>query len=931
MLRCLIISMGFFLCIQSLSGQCPDRDFLWNRIVYLRDSSHVSSADQLRELNIFLKNISNCRYQNDSTHALLLARIGWLSSQENDFNSAIFFTNQSIDLIHKYAKERNMNESLLIKCYNNLRILYDSTGQKTLRERAIDSCISIAMRLKTGYLIAYRPVNLKIIKYFSEGDYFNCINYTRIGEYIAEKIGSLKDDAFYFLSWKINSLIYLKKYEEASEILNLAISDCIKSGSKNYLGSLLGLKARIAVEEGQVKESIEYTLQSVAYYKAYSQSAACAAALANLGFNLYFTKLHNYDKALKYFNQSLKYASNDYSIEILDNIATTYAQKGDFRQSFGYFKQSFDKIYSGADEKNILNKSGEEILNLVSAETIVNLFLDKAETFLKKYKQQNDAGDLQSALSIYKHADHLMDKIKLVQTEFASKLFWRTDTRRLYEHAIESCYLSGNMEDAFYFFEKSRAVLLNDQLKEQETGNVNLKEMALAKKKIIDLEKKGSSLDPDSKEYSFIQNELFTSREQLKRFDLLVREQNPWYYQSLVDTNFISLQEAQKKLLGPTGAQAILEFFNGDSAVYSLTITQSKSVIGKINKDDFDNNVDRFNSYLSNSSLENRDYPGFIRQGQQLYNIIFKEFPLPKGRVIISPDGKYFPLEALITNAHNVHPDYFLNDHIVSYTYSARFLMNDFSKKTIPAKGNFLGLAPTQYPVSFSLASLPYSDASLGNISSLFAKSHTLVRDQASRGNFLQQFPAYRIIQLYTHSSDSSKNNEPVIYFADSALYLSDLIPENKTAAQLIVLSACETGNGKDYKGEGVFSFNRGFASLGIPSSVINLWSVDNESTYKLTELFYKYVSRGLDLDLALQKAKLEFIATSSKEKRLPYFWAAAILAGKTDPIEIEGPTLLTKMIITGVMMIILLLVLIFNKYKLRGQQPGYILGTTGL
>ena len=102
----------------------------------------------------------------------------------------------------------------------------------------------------------------------------------------------------------------------------------------------------------------------------------------------------------------------------------------------------------------------------------------------------------------------------------------------------------------------------------------------------------------------------------------------------------------------------------------------------------------------------------------------------------------------------------------------------------------------------------------------------------------------------------------------------------------MIVLSACETGNGKLYKGEGVFSFNRGFAALGIPSSVINLWSVENESTYKITELFYKYAADGLPLDLALQKAKLEFIATSSKEKRLPYYWAAAILAGKTDAIE---------------------------------------------
>jgi CHAT domain-containing protein len=119
-------------------------------------------------------------------------------------------------------------------------------------------------------------------------------------------------------------------------------------------------------------------------------------------------------------------------------------------------------------------------------------------------------------------------------------------------------------------------------------------------------------------------------------------------------------------------------------------------------------------------------------------------------------------------------------------------------------------------------------------------------------------------------------------------LRLSELLAEKKPLAKLIVLSACETGTGQLYKGEGVFSFNRGFAALGIPSSVSNLWSVDNVSTYHLTELFYKYLARGLPMDEALQKAKLEFMRESSKEKALPFYWAGAILAGKTDAIQLK-------------------------------------------
>jgi CHAT domain-containing protein len=117
---------------------------------------------------------------------------------------------------------------------------------------------------------------------------------------------------------------------------------------------------------------------------------------------------------------------------------------------------------------------------------------------------------------------------------------------------------------------------------------------------------------------------------------------------------------------------------------------------------------------------------------------------------------------------------------------------------------------------------------------------------------------------------------------------LSDLLYEHLPATQLIVLSGCETGSGKLYQGEGVFSFNRGFAAIGIPSCIANLWQVENTSTYQLTELFHKNLAKGMPLDLALQEAKKEFIKNSSLEKQLPFYWAAPILTGRTDAIEFQ-------------------------------------------
>jgi CHAT domain-containing protein len=153
--------------------------------------------------------------------------------------------------------------------------------------------------------------------------------------------------------------------------------------------------------------------------------------------------------------------------------------------------------------------------------------------------------------------------------------------------------------------------------------------------------------------------------------------------------------------------------------------------------------------------------------------------------------------------------------------------MNDFANRAVSSSKDFMGIAPVRYPAALNLAPLQGSDQSFVNLRSYFRSADNLTVSSASKNNFLDQYDQIQIIQLYTHSSDSSGKGEPVIYFADSALYLSELFNDKKPATRLIVLSACKTGMSKLYKGEGVFSCNRGFAALGIPAAVTNLWAVD--------------------------------------------------------------------------------------------------------
>src|SRR5688572_33164279 len=97
----LLLALGCSLfSVSLLSGQCPDKSFLWKRIVYLRDSSKITLKAQLEELSPYLSVINKCPFKADSTHALLLQRVGALFFLQKDYATGIKYTRQSIAIIN---------------------------------------------------------------------------------------------------------------------------------------------------------------------------------------------------------------------------------------------------------------------------------------------------------------------------------------------------------------------------------------------------------------------------------------------------------------------------------------------------------------------------------------------------------------------------------------------------------------------------------------------------------------------------------------------------------------------------------------------------------------------------------------------------------------------------------------------------------------
>ncbi|MBE9007971.1 tetratricopeptide repeat protein [Fortiea sp. LEGE XX443] len=161
----------------------------------------------------------------------------------------------------------------------------------------------------------------------------------------------------------------------------------------------------------------------------------------------------------------------------------------------------------------------------------------------------------------------------------------------------------------------------------------------------------------------------------------------------------------------------------------------------------------------------------------------------------------------------------------------------------------------------------------------------TASRDVATSPELSQ----YQIIHFATHGILNSTNPElsgVVLSLFDNKgnpqngfLRLHDIFNLN-LPAELVVLSACETGLGEEVKGEGLVGLTRGFMYAGSPRVVVSLWSVDDEATSELMKIFYANMLRkNLKPAAALRAAQIEM--SRNQNYAAPYYWAAFTLQGE--------------------------------------------------
>jgi CHAT domain-containing protein len=187
---------------------------------------------------------------------------------------------------------------------------------------------------------------------------------------------------------------------------------------------------------------------------------------------------------------------------------------------------------------------------------------------------------------------------------------------------------------------------------------------------------------------------------------------------------------------------------------------------------------------------------------------------------------------------------------------------------------------------------LPFSRQEAQSIIGLTPKGTGLKATDFSANRDLamsRQLSQYRILHFATHGLLNSERPElSGLVFSlvdqegnpqDGFLRLHEIY-NLQLNADLVVLSACETGLGKEIKGEGLIGLTRGFMYSGAPRVVASLWNVDDLATAELMKLFYQRMLKdGLPAGAALRAAQLEL--SGQKRWASPYFWAGFMLHGE--------------------------------------------------
>lgn len=621
--------------------------------------------------------------------------------------------------------------------------------------------------------------------------------------------------------------------------------------------------------------------------------------------------INDMDNALKNFARAIEIYKSHYG-EKHPEIANTYNLIGNIHNRNGDFEEALQNyqralVHNSPDYSNQKLDSNPSIDQSLNANTLLSSLFFKSQALIDRYFNESlKFNDLKISLFTLQLCDSLIDNIRQLRTNESDKLALGRTASQVYETGVALGY---SMADAsakkaqyydisFYFAEKSKSAVLLEAISDTRAKSfakipAELLEKETTLKSNIAFYEQQIADQSEKLDKAELRNVLFGLKTEYENFIKTLEQDFPDYFNLKYNTTIPTIADLQIKLDDET---AIYSYFLATNAerIFTFIITKEKYYVYNRKKNDLDKNL-----HALRNGIYFKYEPSVLASSFPLYEVLFPKEP-PKGiqNLVIIPAGElgFLPFEALTTEKdkgvmHYEELPHLIEKYSISYEYAAALLYQRQAEPLSMKSNSIFLCAPVNFKYSgFSLPELSGTFVEVSRIESVMknnqVKSTVLAYDEANE-EFVksEDLKSFDVLHFATHGQvNESKPELSKIYLSNSTLedgsLFSGEIYNLDINANLVTLSACQTGLGKISNGEGIIGLSRALLFAGAKNIVVSLWTVSDQSTTELMVEFYKQMMENPSWTYSqhLRQAKLKMLKESNY--REPYYWAPFVLVG---------------------------------------------------
>lgn len=736
------------------------------------------------------------------------------------------------------------------------------------------------------------------VLYNKVGDYTSCENITKNYIALAKKTNNTTQQ----IAGTINlSRLYqtTNRHQQAIDIATYGLN--INGTSKQQKSNLKRLISRSQIRLNKKVTIIDRIIFSSDFLgKLEDKELAYELAMQN----------QDYKAALKAF-KSIKHLKTS-NLSSASELAKLYLEEAQIHYKLNNFN---------AAEKN-LNHALKTLLknyNRHSIPTETELYPENAFIGVFDLLATIESNP-KKALDYYKLSFYVSDLLAKNTTTQDGKLILLNEKRSRSEKCLNLLYTLQNKSEDTYFTtealkisERYKASVLNDILDKKDLLKKHPKDSLLLKQQSL-LQKQEQLTNRLIKSpYNSNPNQKNKIREQLSFINIDLKKVNQDIENKFTTQNKpLNISKLITKL--EQDKASLVNFFYGKKAIYQIIISNKVTVFNKIELSKNNTNlIKEFISYFDNSSVINNNIQAYTKKAHELYTLLNLNSVSHLNNILIIPDGllNFIPFDALITNkteskSFNQIP-FFVKTHTTVYNANCALYLNNNPNIIKP---KVLGVFPVYKSTKFEL---PNSITEAEKIENTI-KTKILINEEATKNAFISNANAFSILHLSTHGTSGDFYTPAQISFIDTAFSTNELYKLNLTA-NLVVLSACETGVGMLHRGEGAMSIARGFQYAGVENTVYSLWQISDLSTSQIMASFYKNLSKTNAINYANRQSKIDYLNNNkiTNIKKSPFFWSAFNYYGSFNSVK-KDYTYIWSIVVISIVIIVLLLFLFKKK-----------------